>query len=290
MTDQDERIDIEAFSVLAHEIRLGVLQAFFDHVRALDEQPDRDERGLTYSELMDAVGTADSGKFNYHLDRLRGIYVEQIGDRYVPTASAVALFRAILANRPTVEATETEFGAVCPACSSPVTARYEQERLIVDCPDCEEWWGLSYPFPKHGLENHADDLLTALSDRAHHDVSLARTGQCPACAGRVDATIPRDTLDGERDPTVEFACGACLWEATIDALNALRFEPRVAAALVELDVLPDGEASDDPQMTGRVESESPFRAVIDIETETGHASIVVDGTLDVHSVTVDSPK
>lgn len=279
---------MEAFSVLAHEIRLGVLQAFFDRWRALDESADRPERGLTYSELMDAVDMADSGKFNYHLDRLRGIYVEQVDERYVPTASAVALYHAVLANQPTAEPPGTRFDAACPACSSPVTARYEQEHLVVDCPDCEEWWGLSYPFPKHGLESHADDLLAALSDRAMHDISLARTGQCPACAGRVDAAVLSETLDGKQTPTVEFACGTCLWETTIDALNALRFEPRVATALVELGVLPEDGASGDPQMTGHVESDSPFRAVVDIETETGHASLVVDAELDVQSVTVDS--
>jgi len=41
--------------------------------------------GLCFSDLRRRVGARDSGRFNYHLGRLRGRLVEKRGDRYVLT-------------------------------------------------------------------------------------------------------------------------------------------------------------------------------------------------------------
>lgn len=41
--------------------------------------------GLRFSDLRRRVGARDSGRFNYHLGRLRGRLVEKRGDRYVLT-------------------------------------------------------------------------------------------------------------------------------------------------------------------------------------------------------------
>ena len=143
MSGTDGRVDMTAFSLLSHELRLGILEAFFERWTALD--PDamaetKRERGMSYSELMDAVGVADSGKFNYHLQQLRGVYVEKVDTQYVPTASAIALYQTVLANRPTEMADQTKFdiGIPCPYCSGDVLGRYEQESLTVECVDCEE--------------------------------------------------------------------------------------------------------------------------------------------------------
>ncbi len=48
---------------------------------------------IPYAELMDAVDTVDSGKFTYHLGKLRGVYVRTVEEGYVPTAAATALWR-----------------------------------------------------------------------------------------------------------------------------------------------------------------------------------------------------
>lgn len=69
-----------------------------------------------------------------------------------------------------------------------------------------------------------------------HHVGLARTGQCPSCAGITNGTVPRERLDEESTPTAEMACETCSWFVTVDIVSALQFEPQVTKALIELDV------------------------------------------------------
>ena len=65
--DGDRASVREAFSLLAHEVRLDIVLALLENWAAVDTEPQ------SYSDLMDAVGMRDSGKFNYHLDKLRGV-------------------------------------------------------------------------------------------------------------------------------------------------------------------------------------------------------------------------
>ena len=289
----DDGIDMEAFSLLAHEIRLGILQAFFEQWTTLDPDSLEDakaERSLSYSELMDAVGMRDSGKFNYHLEQLRGVYVEKVDEEYIPTASAIAFYQTMLANRPTTmaEQSELELDAACPHCGGSVRGRYEQESLSIDCADCDEWWGLSYTFPKNGLrERDGNDVLEALEKRAMYHIGLARTGQCPKCAGNVVSTIPRDRLDGERTPTVEMNCDTCSWMVTIDVLNALQFDPQVAAGLRDMGLDLDDEYDTEdlvPDLTGELTATDPARVTITVRTDEATGTIVIDDSLDVLSV------
>lgn len=295
----DDGVDMEPFSLLAHEIRLDIVRAFFgqwDDIEADSLDDARDERGLRYSTLMDAVGMEDSGKFNYHLEQLRGVYVEQVDERYVPTASAIALYHAVLANRPTQQSDNgVDIDAPCPACDQPVQARYDQEYLIVDCPHCEDWWGLRYPFPKNGLDGRSGrELLDALDDRAMYDIGLARTGQCPSCAGHTTVTIDPERLDGSQVPTAAFSCETCFWVASIDVLNALRFDPRVAAALVDLGLVPDAETGQEgleedvaADVTGEPVDGAQDSVAITIATSAKTATIIVDEDLSVCSVEVE---
>ena len=298
MADEDrDTPSEEAFALLGHEIRLDILRAFFDAFAPVD--PDtRDEvrarRTRSYADLMAATDVGDSGKFNYHLERLRGVYVEQVDGGYVPTASAVALYEAVLANRPTEDATtDVSVEERCPACGAGLRAGYEQEYLTVECPDCDEFWGISYRFPKNGLAvRDGDGVFEALYDRLMHHVGLARTGQCPSCAGVTRVDLPRDRLDGESTPTVEMTCATCSWLATVDVLSALEGEPRVSRALLEVGVpLAEGHVTDatervHPAVTGQRTATDPFSATVSVATDDTVAEIVVDGDLRVESVTV----
>lgn len=72
------------FALLSDEIRVGI-------VRELA----RADGALSFSELRSSVGVADSGRFNYHLKRLRGKLVEKTADGYVLTASGVRAAGAV---------------------------------------------------------------------------------------------------------------------------------------------------------------------------------------------------
>jgi hypothetical protein len=272
----------DAFALLGHEIRLEILLALLEDWHAVHTEP------RSYAELMDAVGVRDSGKFNYHLDKLRGVYVREVEDGYVPTAAVTALYRAVLAHRPTGGATDrtpsepTPVDSECPQCGAGAVLRYERGFVTVACSACEEWPGFTYPFPKNGFAGRsADAVARATARRARHHVGLAREGQCPFCTGTT-------TVDPRlEDDIVEITCDTCTFLVGVDPLSPLLRDGRVAAALSDVGVdleRPDWEL---PTPTTRVTSREPARIELAVAGDTGTARIVVDGSLAVRSVDVD---
>ena len=281
-------VDMEPFSLLAHDIRIDILEACLEHVEPRDPTGgDSAPRGVRYSTLMDAVGMEDSGKFNYHLEQLRGVYLEQTDDRYVPTRSAIALYRTVLATQPTADeaAADLDIDASCPACDRPVQARYLQGVLVLDCPHCTDWWGLQYPFPRHGITGRTGpELFDALTQRAIHDVGLARTGQCPDCAGHT--TVELAGLDGTAVPTAQFTCRTCSWIAAVDVLNALRSHPQVASVLNAVGLIPGSGTDDTMAVTGEPVTDTD-QIRLTIHGPAGCETVVVDETLSVVATGTD---
>jgi hypothetical protein len=271
----------DAFSVLAHDIRLDIVLALLEGWAGVHTEPQR------YSDLMEAVGMEDSGKFNYHLDKLRGVYVEKIDEGYVPTAAATALYRAVLAHRPTEETTRTrELDETCPNCGGTVVERYERSFLSHECTDCEDWPGATYSFPANGLRNRTGrERQRAVAHRAGYHIGLARTGQCPFCAGRVQVGFdPQADWAGHEESSVELACDTCTWRVVVAVLTPLQFEPLVAAALTQVGVdLPLTGFQDIETGVERV-SADPVRRAVTVETDEGAVTAVVDDELSVHSV------
>ena len=297
--DGQQTVPEVAFTLLSHEIRLDILRVFFDRYAPIDldsRSAVRSHCTLSYVELMRATGIEDSGKFNYHLNKLRGVYVEAVEDGYVPTASALSLYDAVVATRPSVAVSaDLEIETACPNCGAGLQGRYEQEFLTVDCPACDLFWGATYRFPKNGLiVREGRGVYEALYTRVMYHVGLARTGQCPSCAGVTNVTLPRERLDAESTPTAEMTCGTCSWTATIDIVSALQFEPRVTSALLDIGV-PVAETHSLratervlPDVTGHVSSADPFRATITIPHGQTVAEVEVDDRLGVHSVVTHS--
>jgi hypothetical protein len=282
-TDGDREAVRDALSVLAHDIRLDIVLALLEGWAGVHTEPRR------YSELMDAVGMEDSGKFNYHLDRLRGVYVEKVDGGYVPTAGATALYRAVLAHRPTEETTRTdELDESCPVCGEDLVERYERSFLTLTCPDCD-WPGVTYSFPVNGLRGRTgDEHRRALENRTAHHLGLARTGQCPYCAGLVAVTFDHSAdWTGDTGPSaVELSCETCTWEVVVGALVPLQFEPRVTAALSTVGV--DSLPVDSQVETSASRSIDPFRLELRVETDEGTVTVVADDELNVHAVETDA--
>jgi len=66
----------ETFDLLSDETRVRILVALADA-----------SAGLRFSELRTRAGVRDAGRFNYHLEKLRGRLVEKSGEEYVLTAA-----------------------------------------------------------------------------------------------------------------------------------------------------------------------------------------------------------
>lgn len=273
----------EAFSLLGHDLRLDILLALLEGWAGAHTEPQR------YSDLMRAVGEEDSGKFNYHLDRLRGAYLSKVDGGYVPTAGATALYRAVLAHRPTEAPDETTLdpGVTCPDCGEQLVATHEREFFTVRCRSCEGVAGeFTYTLPTNALEGRTDAaVLRTAYRRARSQVGLARTGQCPDCAGRTTVSVRREHLEGDGEPPVAIGCDTCTWTVRTGFLLPLLSDSRVARALLSIDVpvaaadpweLPDPDPS--------LSSTDPLEVELTVETDAGTAVITVDGALDVLTV------
>ncbi|WP_438267405.1 DUF7351 domain-containing protein [Haladaptatus halobius] len=151
-----------------------------------------------YAELMRTVGIEDSGRFNYHLDELRGNYIRRVDDGYVPTAAATALYRAVLANRPMEDTDRTlDIDSPYPMCDNELAVQYRRGFLSVRCPSCKSpATRHTYPFPANGFIERSDaEILLTFHRRLRSHLALARNGQCPFCAGRTDCELVAGTTD-----------------------------------------------------------------------------------------------
>jgi hypothetical protein len=282
MPDGDERSarPREAFALLGHDLRLAILLALLDRWDGVHTEPQG------YSELMRAVGVQDSGKFNYHLGKLRGTYLRKSeAGGYVPTASATALYRAVLAHRPTERVTRSELSpdAECPDCDAKLVAGYELDFFTLRCPACESSRGkFSFPLPKNAFEGRTDrEALQTVFDRARAHVGLARRGQCPDCAGTTAVSV---RLAGTAEPPVEITCETCTWTVRTGFLLPLLSDSRVTAALSAVGVaVEDTSPLALPAPTTSDAGERQFE--LRFETDGGVVEVTVDDGLDVLAVT-----
>ena len=110
-TEQDETEKIppeDAFSLLGNETRIGIIQALW--------QTGNDR--VSFSELRDRADVADSGQFNYHLDKLVGTFVHRDENGYELTYAGRQIIGAILDGTYTkrAEIEPFEIGGSCSIC------------------------------------------------------------------------------------------------------------------------------------------------------------------------------
>jgi hypothetical protein len=110
----------EAFAALGNETRMEILRTLGDA-----DEP------LTFSELRDRVGMADSGQFNYHLGKLGEHFVGGTEDGYRLQRAGKRVVEAVLSGAvtgaPVVEPTETD--DACLYCGAPTTVSYREGML-----------------------------------------------------------------------------------------------------------------------------------------------------------------
>ncbi|MGB9964295.1 ArsR/SmtB family transcription factor [Halobacterium hubeiense] len=185
-----------AFGAVADELRVRIL-------RELWEADDP----LSFSALRDRVDVADSGRFNYHLSKLRGRFVEQTADGYdlrlAGNRLVGALYSGVFTEEASVEPTPVE--GTCTNCGGALEASYEDERGRVTCTDCDVAL-LSGGVPPAFVEDREDDLATALDGYFRTMLREVRAGFCTQCSGPVDGRLEHDP---EHGPRAVFECGRC---------------------------------------------------------------------------------
>lgn len=169
----------ESFELLANEIRLGML-------RALD-----DEGSLAYEDLRSHVGVADSGQFNYHLQKLEGQFLSKDEGRYRITPAGRRVVGAVLSGGYTgdLAGRTVESDAPCFHCGGPLATHLEDGGVYVACEDCDARFN-PVEIPPAVLEGYSLDELHDLVDRwVKRQVTAAQYGFCSRCDGKMTEYI-----------------------------------------------------------------------------------------------------
>ena len=204
--DETATTPADAFGALSDPVRVGIVRALTEHGR--ESWP---PTGLGFADLRRRVGVEDSGRFRYHLERLRGRFVEQVDGDYRLTYAGQEVAAAILAGTYTERRSvgPTELDSDCPLCGAAVTGEYAEGTLSVAC-ESEHLlflWGLA---PNAAADAAVEDLLAVARLSLEHAVDLALVGRCSRCYAPVEARA-----DAAEDPEtavtawLRVECGTC---------------------------------------------------------------------------------
>jgi len=277
--DPNADVDVEqaaaAFGSLADENRIAILLALW----AADE--------LSFAELQSAAGFEDSSRFNYHLRKLLGRFVEKDDDRYRLRAAGAKAIDIVVDERfgDTSEPVDLALDAPCPDCGSALHARYEDDAITVECPDCDCVVHLGYFPPRGRATRDPEAFLEAYARRLWRDFTLAYEGTCPRCSGRTSTRVEVDP-DWHLDLPAVSDCADC--GTSIGTTIGLRLlaDPAVVAFLWDHGDAVDGRpfwefpfCIDDAD--AEIVSEEPFRVVVPIERGGEVLRVTVDRSAQV---------
>jgi len=269
----------EAFSVVANETRLAILEALW-------QAP---ERPVSFSDLRREVDMRDSAQFNYHLQQLTDHFVVQTDAGYDFRQAGKNVVQAVLAGsftqRPHVDPIDLD--EECTACGATLRASYRDETLGVGCPDCGKSHG-RYPFPPGGLNDRTDEeVMEAFNQRVRHLHCLAADGVCHECNGKMDTTITHDAEDLlELEVRVDHRCQQChhqLYSAVglslLDESEVVTFHRDHGVDLCTKPYWALGWCVSDEYTT--VLSEDPWKIQVTIPLDDERLRVTLDGDLTV---------
>lgn len=286
-----------AFALLGDETRVGI-------VEALGEA----DGPLSFSELRARVGVRDSGQFNYHLSKLIGTYVRRTdgsstnpaertpsarrsGAGYELTYAGDRIVGAILSGTYNRRGDRDAFTleSTCVHCGGAHEAGYEDERVTVRCPTCDEALS-SFGFPPDGFEGRDRSNLTRALERWVFDaVSFAADGICLNCSGVVVGHLT-DEFGGldDRPIGVRFDCQRCGETISLPVNVYLLRQPGVIAFYYDHGVdLAETVVWNLPHLreeTLVVESSDPWRVRSVLELEDERLDAVIGADLAIESL------
>lgn len=208
MSEPDEYVSVHAdvFETVADETRLWILVNMI--VRQNESGP------LSYSEIMDVTGIEDSGRFNYHLDRLTDHFVMVEDEKYVPTMGAHALVNLIYTRKLADDATVSPetVGASCQRCGAPLVAEYDYG-FVVACSGCEENHLLGRIGPRTATERSLRTVVRRAGEQLRAHCRALLESCCLQCGGRITVSFTdvRDRFYGRQlvDVFLAVRCQTC---------------------------------------------------------------------------------
>lgn len=285
----------EVFAALSDGTRVAILQALWD----------ADGHEATFSELREAVGAPDSGRFNYHLDKLVERFVSRTETGYELTQAGMQINGALRAGAYTMDGTiePIALDAPCSACDRPRALRYEDETVQVLCDECRT--GYQFGVPPSVFAGYEREEIPAVASRyLRNKIRELRSGFCPFCDGRVVPTVVSigegDDTGGASDrpeelgdaisglPLIEYTCERCGAEPTAGLPLTFLDHPAVVGFYYErgIDVQNRSiwEFDDlDPDLQS-VRETDPIRVSVTYEADGDTLTLMVDDALEVLDV------
>jgi len=283
----------EAFSLLGNELRVSILLELGDAKEGSQPRP------LPFEELRRRCDVSDSGRFNYHLQELLGVFVREQSEGYGLLYPGVILYQAIKADSFTDRTTVEPFpvGVDCPDCEGELEATYRNSMLVVRCPDCGAL-AFKYHLPPGAIRsNDPDAVLSAASVYARRDLLTVASDVCPTCASEMyHDVVPDDEKSSELEqampgPAVVHHCSYCKNFFCTDLPEILIYHPDVLpfVAANAPDLLTDPlwvvDACDPDDIA--VDGREPLRATVPIEAGDERVDVTVDRSLSVLGVDRD---
>lgn len=281
----------EAFDLLANETRLEI-------IRALGNALGDASSPVTFSDLQARVDIQDNGKFNYHLQKLEGRFVERVDGGYELLPAGINVYQAVISGMYTGDAVVDPApveGESCPACGAGVTVWYENNRFHLGCQECDEL-GVRYPIPPGSFDD--DDpasLVAAGSTWLLRDQLSMRRGLCPYCAGSVEGHLTDDREPmgevGQAKFTMmaEYTCTRCHWSIYADLPVAMKTHPAVVSFFHYhgINIFDQHPWEDLCEIEEHIESSDPWRASVVYRLDGDELTLHVDERLTV--LTVSEP-
>jgi hypothetical protein len=267
-----------ALKAVGDESRMRIVQSLVEHRREHPKNP-----GLSFSDLREAVGIRDSGRFNYHLDKLRDRFVEEDDGEYKLTYAGRQIAIALVSGeyQSGVSKDPIEHGT-CPVedCTATLFARYEDGYVRLDCADDHQVFQTGFP-PVAAVERPMEKLLDVVVHRVYDDLGMLQEGVCPQCYG---AAGYEAVYDEEHEGYMfRGSCDRCGTMNTATPGICILTAPAVRSFYRD-----HGENIDDlypweldfvfEQRNQTVVSEDPVRLQIDLTLSGDTISVTVDDT------------
>ena len=306
----------EVFEILGNEIRMGILRALWE---AYDPMSTAD--AVSFSELYEAVPVSDSGQFNYHLDKLRGRYVEQTDEGYTFRPVGLKLVQSVIAGAGQEGRLEpTDIAVDCERCGGDTRLTYDGGRVYHVCTDCgghfesAEYpdgtlWGKS--FSPAGVAHRSPEELFAALTFLDWPMSARLTGNvCPRCSGVLEQSLAvcydHESWEAEPCPNCGYSepirahwvCATCKHHATGSVSGVVENHPAVISFLYDHDVdfgypystndfdtvVENEEIKADIDYDQDLVSTDPLRVRVTVAYDGDELALTLDSDLDVLAV------
>jgi hypothetical protein len=189
MTDRAESADglrpDDAFTLLADRTRVEIIRTLGDAAA-----PGIIET-LSFSELRRQTGVSGSSRFNYHLDRLVGEFVERTDEGYRLSYPGVRVYQTIEAGTFTDShrIDPFELDATCHICGAPQEAAYYDCMFRARCSACPAIFYKYFCPPNSLADRGRVAVLRTANQRIRCEIAAIARDVCPWCAGRMEGRV-----------------------------------------------------------------------------------------------------